>query len=127
MATRETTATLAERTPAKLTEGIRRAWVGALCVGVFGDADICVVQEKVTRVENVVGFREPHVWVASGGDTVITLHVVVNDRAVEQEVSVVRRSCALAQVKVLPPGPETGAQNPVSFGFVRHYGASRAR
>jgi Co/Zn/Cd efflux system component len=46
-----------------------------------------VVQDKVTRVENVVGFREPHVWVASGGDTVITLHVVVNARAVEQEVS----------------------------------------
>lgn len=41
---------------------------------------------QISRVENVIGFRDPHVWISSGSEAVVTLHVIVNDRAIHQEV-----------------------------------------
>ncbi len=65
---RDTSATLTEKTPAKLEAGIRKAL------------------EKIVRLENVIGFRDLHVWNCSGSDSVVSLTVIVGARAVEQEV-----------------------------------------
>ncbi len=65
---RDTSATLTEQTPAKLEVAVREALA------------------KIVRIENVVGFRDLHVWNCSGSDSVVSMTVIVNARAVDQDV-----------------------------------------
>jgi Co/Zn/Cd efflux system component len=65
---RDTSATLVEKTPAKLEESIRKALA------------------KIVKLENVIGFRDLHVWNCSGSDSVVSINVIVSSRAVEHEV-----------------------------------------
>jgi cation diffusion facilitator family transporter len=65
---RDTSATLTEQTPPKLETSIREALA------------------KIVKVANVVGFRDLHVWNCSGSDSVVSLAVIVNARAVDQEI-----------------------------------------
>ena len=65
---RDTTATLTERTPKRLDGKIRKAL------------------DKISKLENVVGFRDAHFWNCAGSDTIATLHVVVNSKALDQKV-----------------------------------------
>jgi cation diffusion facilitator family transporter len=65
---RDTSATLTEKTPPKLEDSIRKA---------LG---------KIVKLDNVVGFRDLHVWNCSGSDSVVSINVIVSGRAVEHEV-----------------------------------------
>ena len=65
---RDTSATLTEQTPARLESAIKEA---------LG---------KIVKLENVVGFRDLHVWNCSGSDAVVSLNVIIGPRAVEQEI-----------------------------------------